>query len=46
MLTSEEFKDYVATRQGLVSNVDKPSNYLLETALNMGAKIEGVEWKE
>ncbi|MDP4279146.1 MAG: hypothetical protein QQM50_01160, partial [Dehalococcoides mccartyi] len=45
MLTSEEFKDDIVKRQGLVSNIDKPSNHLLETALKMGAKIEGVEWK-
>ncbi|BAQ34937.1 hypothetical protein [Dehalococcoides sp. UCH007] len=46
MFTSEEFKDDIAKRQGLVSNIDTPSNHLLETALKMGAKIEGVEWKE
>lgn len=33
------FKDDVVKRQGLVSNIDEPSNYLLETAFKMGAEI-------
>ncbi|AAW39586.1 hypothetical protein [Dehalococcoides mccartyi] len=39
MLPFKVFKDDVVKRQGLVSNIDEPSNHLLETAFKMSAEI-------
>lgn len=40
MLKSEDFITDVAKRQGAVANMEKPDTYLVDAALQMGAKIE------